>query len=192
MESRGGLRPYAPHHAGGGPHRPDGPQHRPGHQRGGAAGRHRGPQPRPGIRRLPQHDDPQAADLNLRHAFADSSYSRALTAGANYAAYRLGRQQGLSALPDAGGGAPTGLTSDQAGHLTLLTGQLGYAQPLARRRLLSGGLKISRVQSRNDAVFRQTNNGLTTLDTLQTNQFLYTETIRAAYLSWQQTGARAT
>ncbi|WP_236943296.1 TonB-dependent receptor [Hymenobacter sp. PAMC 26628] len=133
-----------------------------------------------------------AANLNLRHAFADSSNSRALTADANYAAYRLGRQQGLSALPDAGRGAPTVLTSDQAGRLTLLTGQFDYTQPLARRRLLSGGLKISRVQSRNDAVFQQTTNGLTTLDTVQTNQFRYTETIRAAYLNWQQTGARAT
>ncbi|TPG72505.1 TonB-dependent receptor [Hymenobacter nivis] len=133
-----------------------------------------------------------AANLNLRHAFADSSNSRALTADANYAAYRLGRQQGLSALPEAGSGAPTLLSSDQTGRLTLLTGQLDYVQPLAHRRLLSGGLKVSRVQSGNDAVFQQTANGLTTLDTAQTNQFRYTETVRAAYLSWQQTGARAT
>lgn len=133
-----------------------------------------------------------AANLNLRHAFADSSNSRALTSDANYASYRLSRQQGLSALLDAGSAAPTLLTSDQSGHLRLLTGQLDYVHPLAHRRLLSGGLKVSQVQSRNDAVFQQTNNGLTTLDTAQTNRFRYTETIRAAYLNWQQTGARAT
>ncbi|HEX8427573.1 TonB-dependent receptor domain-containing protein [Hymenobacter sp.] len=133
-----------------------------------------------------------AANLNLRHAFADSSNSRALTADANYASYRLSRQQGLSALLDAGGVVPTLLTSNQAGRLSLLTGQLDYVQPLAHRQLLSGGLKVSRVQSSNDAVFQQTNNGVTTLDTAQTNRFRYTETIRAAYLNWQQTGGRAT
>ncbi|MGI4736528.1 MAG: TonB-dependent receptor domain-containing protein [Janthinobacterium lividum] len=132
-----------------------------------------------------------AANLNLRHAFADSSTSRALTADANYATYRLGRQQGLSALLD-GGAVPTLLTSDQTGRLTLLTGQLDYAHPLAHRRLLSGGLKVSRVQSSNDAVFQQTTNGIATLDTAQTNRFRYTETIRAGYLNWQQTGARTT
>jgi len=133
-----------------------------------------------------------AANLNLRHAFADSSNSRALTADANYATYRLSRQQGLSALLDAASPVATQLTSDQSGRLTLLTGQLDYVQPLAHRRLVSGGLKVSRVQSGNDAVFEQTTNGLTTLDTAQTNRFRYTETIRAGYLSWQQTGARAT
>ena len=132
------------------------------------------------------------ANLNLRQAFADSTNSRALTADANYATYRLGRQQGLSALPDAGSAGPTELTSDQSGHLRLLTGQLDYVHPLARRQLLSGGLKVSQVQSGNDAVFQQTSNGLTTLDTAQTNRFRYTENIRAAYLNWQQTGARAT
>ncbi|MGI4871513.1 MAG: TonB-dependent receptor domain-containing protein, partial [Janthinobacterium lividum] len=133
-----------------------------------------------------------AANLNLRHAFADSSNSRALTADANYATYRLSRQQGLSALLDGGSAAPTRLTSDQAGRLNLLTGQLDYAHPLAHHRRWSGGLKVSRVQSSNDAVFQQTTNGVTALDTTQTNRFRYTENIRAAYLSWQQTGARAT
>jgi ferric enterobactin receptor len=132
------------------------------------------------------------ANLNLRHAFADSSNSRALTADANYATYRLGRQQGLAALLDGSGAPPTLLFSDQSGRLTLLTGQFDYGHPLAHRRLLSGGLKISRVQSSNDAVFRQNTNGVTTLDTAQTNRFRYTETIQAAYLNWQQTGARAT
>ncbi|GAA4509382.1 outer membrane beta-barrel family protein [Hymenobacter ginsengisoli] len=132
------------------------------------------------------------ANLNLRHAFADSSNSRVLTADANYATYRLGRQQGLAALLDAGSVAPTLLSSDQSGNLRLLTAQLDYVQPLAHQQRLSGGLKISQVQSVNDAVFQQTSNGLTTLDTAQTNQFRYTENIRAAYLNWQQTGARAT
>ena len=133
-----------------------------------------------------------AANLNLRHAFADSSNSRALTADANYATYHLSRQQGLSALLDGRSAAPTLLTSDQTGRLALLTGQLDYAHPLAHRRLLSGGLKVSRVQSRNDAVFEQTFDGATILDTAQTNRFRYTETIRAGYLNWQQTRAQAT
>jgi ferric enterobactin receptor len=132
------------------------------------------------------------ANLNLRHAFADSSNSRALTADANYASYRLNRQQGLSALLDASSAVPTLLTSDQAGRLTLLTGQFDYTHPLAYHRLLSAGMKISRVQSNNDALFQQTTNGITTLDTAQTNRFRYDENIRAAYLSFQQTGARAT
>lgn len=127
----------------------------------------------------------------MRQAFADSSNSRALTADVNYATYRLGRQQGLSALLD-GNAGPTLLTSDQDGRLTLLTGQIDYAHPLAHRQLLSGGLKVSRVQSTNNAVFQQTAGGVTTLDTAQTNRFRYTETIRAGYLNWQQTGARAT
>jgi ferric enterobactin receptor len=131
------------------------------------------------------------ANLNLRQAFADSSNSRALTADVNYATYRLGRQQGLSALL-AGNTGPTLLTSDQTGRLTLLTGQLDYAHPLAHRQLLSGGVKVSQVQSTNNAVFQQTTGGITTLDTAQTNRFRYTETIRAGYLNWQQTGARAT
>ena len=132
------------------------------------------------------------ANLNLRHAFADSSNSPTLTADANYATYRLSRQQGLSALLDAGSAVPTLLTSNQSGHLRLFTGQLDYGHPLAHRRLLSGGLKVSRVQSGNDAVFQQTTNGVIALDTVQTNRFRYTENIRAAYLNWQQTGARAT
>jgi ferric enterobactin receptor len=131
------------------------------------------------------------ANLNVRQAFADSSNSRALTADVNYATYRLCRQQGLSALLD-GSVGPKLLTSDQAGRLTLLTGQLDYVHPLAHRQLLLGGLKVSWVQSTNNAVFQQTNGGVTTLDTAQTNRFRYTETIRAGYLNWQQTGARAT
>jgi ferric enterobactin receptor len=87
---------------------------------------------------------------------------------------------------------PALLTSDQAGHLTLLTGQLDYAHSLAHRQLLSGGLKVSRVQSANNAVFQQTAGGVTTLDTAQTNRFRYTKTIRTDYFNWQQTGARAT
>ncbi|WP_245849771.1 TonB-dependent receptor [Hymenobacter crusticola] len=132
------------------------------------------------------------ANVNLRHAFADSSNSRALTADANYATYRLGRQQGLSALLDAGSTAPVLLTSDQSGHLRLRTGQLDYVHPLRHRQLLSAGLKVSHVESGNDAVFHQTTDGVTRLDTAQTNRFRYTETIRAAYLNWQQTGVRAT
>jgi hypothetical protein len=77
------------------------------------------------------------------------------------------------------------LTSDQTGRLSLLTSQLDYVHPLAHRRLLSRGGKASRVQSSNDAVFRQTTNGVTALDTAQTNRFRYTENIRAACLSWQ-------
>ncbi|MBO3273598.1 outer membrane beta-barrel protein, partial [Hymenobacter defluvii] len=79
-----------------------------------------------------------------------------LTADANYATYRLGRQQGLAALLDAGSVAPTLLSSDQSGNLRLLTAQLDYVQPLAHQQRLSGGLKISQVQSVNDAVFQQT------------------------------------
>ncbi|WP_254846435.1 TonB-dependent receptor domain-containing protein [Hymenobacter sp. CRA2] len=131
------------------------------------------------------------ANLNLRHAFADSSNSRALTADANYASYRLSRQQGLASLLDTGS-APRQLLSDQTGHLTLFTGQVDYAHPLLHRRLLSGGVKTSHVESDNDALFLQTADGVTVVDTDQTNRFRYNETIQAAYVSFQQTGTRAT
>lgn len=132
-----------------------------------------------------------AANLNLRHAFSDSANGRSLAADANYASYRISRQQGLAGLPDTGSAAPQ-LASDQAGRLTLLTGQLDYAHPLTRRRQLSAGLKTSRVRSDNDAVFRQTVNGTTSLDTTQSNRFRYDETIHAAYLGFQQTWTRTT
>jgi ferric enterobactin receptor len=132
------------------------------------------------------------ANLNAKHAFADSSNSRTLTADANYAAYRTSRQQGLTALRDTDLRTPVLLTGDQTGHLTLLTGQLDYTHPFARHRQLSAGMKVSRVQSDNEAVFWQTINDETTLDPNQSNRFHYNENIQAGYVNFQQTGLRTT
>ncbi|MBF9221352.1 outer membrane beta-barrel family protein [Hymenobacter ruricola] len=132
-----------------------------------------------------------AGNLNLRHAFADSSTGPSLAADVNYASFRTTRQQGLTALPEAPA-APRRLTGDQAGQLTLRTAQLDYTHPLARRRQLSAGAKISQVSSDNDVVFWQTLDGVTTVDPAQTNRFRYEERVDAAYVSVEQAGAKAT
>jgi ferric enterobactin receptor len=125
--------------------------------------------------------------INLRQLFTDSASSPVLTADVNYATYRTHRQQNLTALAEATA-VPTHLTVNQEGRLDLKTAQFDYVHPLAHQQQLSLGAKISRVHTDNDIVFYQQENGISILDTTQTNNFHYDERINAAYATYERKG----
>jgi ferric enterobactin receptor len=130
-------------------------------------------------------------NLNLRHTYADSSNSRALTADLNYASYRTHRQQDLTALGESGIDLAL-LTGTQTGALDFETAQVDYVRPLPNHLELSTGAKVSRFHSSNDVLFYRVADGVNTLDTTQTNLFRYDENINAAYVSLWQTTAKTT
>ncbi|MEZ0609451.1 TonB-dependent receptor domain-containing protein [Fibrella sp. WM1] len=127
-----------------------------------------------------------SANLNLKHTFADSTNSPELTADVDYARYRTSRLQELTTDYQLTGRTTTLLIGDQQGDLRILSAKADYVHPLARRARLETGVKLSRVSSDNDVVFRLTEGSLTTIDPNRTNRFRYDETIAAAYANWSR------
>ena len=124
-----------------------------------------------------------AANLNLRHVFADSAGSRELTADADYARYRtrrlldLATQYGLPVQP------PTLLQGDQRSTVSIQSLKVDYGQPLPRRTRLDAGAKVTWVRSDNDVGFARTAERTTTPLTNISNEFRYRENVNAAYFS---------
>lgn len=78
---------------------------------------------------------------------------------------------------------PIILDSDQRGTLTIQSFKADYVQPLSKLAKLEAGVKTSLVHSDNNVLFLNTQDGRTTVDTNQSNHFIYKENINAAYLT---------
>jgi ferric enterobactin receptor len=118
-----------------------------------------------------------AANLNFRHAFADSLGPRELTADADYAQYRIDRDQLLTTYAR---GQTLGATnSNQAGTLTIQSIKADYAQPVTKQLTLEAGAKASRVTADNDVNFYTDGRH----DLTRSNRFRYDENINAGYVN---------
>ena len=119
-----------------------------------------------------------SANLNLRHAFADSA-AATLTADADYARYRLTRLVGLNTYYDTPGQPNTFFSSDQRSTLSIGAAKVDFSQPLPHRARLDVGAKVTQVVSDNDVAFA----GLLGTSTPPSSQFSYHENVNAAYAS---------
>lgn len=123
------------------------------------------------------HAPNQAGNLNLRHTFGDSLGTRELTADADYARYRLARNQVLQTFAV---GEPDQTTSNsQQGRLAIQSVKVDYTHPLSKQLRLEAGAKASLVTADNDLQFL--NDGQLNRD--RSNRFRYDENINAGYVN---------
>ena len=132
------------------------------------------------------------ANLNLRHAFADSAGAAALTADADYARYDTHRLTDLATAYDQPSSSPNWLNGNQQSALSIATLKADYSRPLAHRAHLEAGAKATRVRSDNNVAFNRTRDGVTVPDLTISNEFRYDENVNAAYAALSRPGARTT
>ncbi len=133
-----------------------------------------------------------SANLNFRHAFADSATARTLTADADYARYHLTRQLDLNTYFDTPGQPNTLLTGDQRSTLSIGAARVDYSHPLPRRTRLEAGVKVTRVISDNDAFFAASTGGPSQPRPDISSQFSYHENVNAAYANLRGNTAQIT
>ncbi|MBF9140351.1 outer membrane beta-barrel protein [Hymenobacter properus] len=129
-----------------------------------------------------------SANLNFRHAFADSAAAATLTADADFARYNTTRTLALSTLYQHPLAASNLLTGDQLSELKIAALKVDFSQPLPRRARLDMGAKTTMVNSANNVVFL--NNGAYN-PSVSTN-FNYSEQVRAAYANLRSAAAKTT
>ena len=133
-----------------------------------------------------------SANLNLRHAFADSATAAALSADADFARYQTNRLSDLYTFYTAPRPTESLLHGDQRSDLSIGALKLDYSQPLPRRARLEAGLKATSIRSDNDVQFVGTENGLSAPVPTISGQFRYEENVNAAYVSLRGATARTT
>ncbi|MDQ2792808.1 MAG: TonB-dependent receptor, partial [Bacteroidota bacterium] len=133
-----------------------------------------------------------SANLNLRHALADSATAAALTVDADYGRYRTTRllaQQARYLEPQL---TQNQFDGDQRSDLSIGTLKLDFSRPLPHRARLDAGAKATRVRSDNRAAFFTTENGITSYNPLISKDFSYSENVNAAYVSLRTAAAQTT
>jgi ferric enterobactin receptor len=133
-----------------------------------------------------------SANLNFRHAFADSATARSLSADADYARYHTTRLLDLYTYYETPAQATNLLTGDQRSDLSIGAARVDYSQPLPHRARLEAGAKVTQVVSDNSVAFANTANGVTTPDPTTSSQFTYHENVNAAYANLRGALARTT
>jgi hypothetical protein len=133
-----------------------------------------------------------SANINLRHAFADSATAATLTADADYARYRTTRLLALNTYYETPAQANTLLNGDQHSNLIIATAKVDFSEPLPHRTRLEAGAKITRVNSDNNVAFIRTAGNVTAFDPAISNQFEYRENVNAAYVSISQAAPNTT
>ena len=132
-----------------------------------------------------------AANLNLRHAFADSATARSLSADADYARYHTTRLLDLTTRYEGASAAGTALLAgDQRSSITIQSAKVDYSQPLPGRARFEAGAKATRVRSVSDVEFVNTENGRRTVDPTKSDRFIYDENVNAAYLALSRAAGR--
>ena len=133
-----------------------------------------------------------SANLNFRHALADSAAAAALTFDADYGRYRSTRLMAQAATYIEPQNASSQASADQATDLSLGTLKLDWSQPLPHRVRLEAGVKGTRVRSDNSALFFSDGNGSLVLNPLISKRFSYAENVNAAYASVRAATAQTT
>lgn len=129
-----------------------------------------------------------AANLNLRHTFADSATARSLSADADVARYGTTRLLDLNNTFIDPAGPSTRLSGDQRSTLTIASLKADVGQPLPHRARLEAGAKVTQVTSDNNVAFATTTNGIIMPRSDISGAFRYEENVNAAYVSLR--GAR--
>jgi len=124
-----------------------------------------------------------SANLNLRHALADSANAATLTADADYARYHLTRLSDQNVYFDTPGQPGRLLSGDQRSRLSIGAAKVDFSQPLPHRTRLDLGAKATQVVSDNDVAFTSTVSGVTSPRPDISSQFSYHENVNAAYAS---------
>src|SRR6476661_912353 len=132
------------------------------------------------------HASNGAANLNLRHTFADSLGTHELTADVDYAAYRIDNDQVLRTFSN--DQLQNTVANNQLGQLSIQSVKLDYTRPLSKRVQLEAGAKASLVTADNDAKFYTDGN----YDLNSSNRFRYDENINAGYVNLNYTSPRLT
>lgn len=127
-------------------------------------------------------------NTNIKHNF---SANQELIADVDYysfsnknnAQYFITQKQGI---------APAGFpvepfSSIQNRSFTVLSFKADYKQTLKNKAVFETGLKTSTVDTDNEIVFFLYPLGMAQIDSLRSNEFLYKETIHAAYINYRQT-----
>lgn len=133
-----------------------------------------------------------AANLNWRHAFADSATARSLSADADYARYRTTRRLDLNTYFEAPSQPTNLLHGDQRSNLSIGALKVDYSHPLPHRTRLEAGAKATQVVSDNHVGYTNTRDGSTTFLPDISYQFRYRENVNAAYVSLRGAAARTT
>ena len=130
-----------------------------------------------------------SANLNLRHAFADSAAAATLAFDADYARYHTTRLTDLFTYFEAPTQPTNLLYGDQRSNLDIGAFKADYSRPLPGRARLEAGAKVTRIASDNDVQFVRTDDGVTAVDPTISLRFRYHENVNAAYATLR--GARA-
>ena len=132
-----------------------------------------------------------AANLNLRHTFADSATARSLSADADYARYTTTRRLALNTTYEGSPRPAALLEGDQSNRLSIQSVKVDFSEPLPHRARLEAGAKATLVNSDNDVEFVRTTSGVAVFDPNISNRFRYDENVNAAYLNLKGTLARS-
>jgi ferric enterobactin receptor len=124
-----------------------------------------------------------AANLNLRHTFADSATARSLSADVDYARYRTTRLTDLNTYYEMPAQPADLLSGDQHSTLSIGAAKVDYSQPLPHRARLEAGAKVTQVRSNNSVLFSNTSNDITAIVNVLSSQFRYHENVNAAYIN---------
>jgi ferric enterobactin receptor len=133
-----------------------------------------------------------SANLNIRHAFADSAAASSLSADADFARYNTTRLLDLYTFFETPPRPTNLLHGDQHSALSIGALKVDFSQPLPRRARLEAGAKATRVTSENNVAFLNTANGVSTPDQRISNQFRYEENVNAAYVNLHGTVSKTT
>ncbi|MDB5233652.1 MAG: hypothetical protein JWR44_645 [Hymenobacter sp.] len=133
-----------------------------------------------------------AANLNLRHTFADSATARSLSADVDWARYRTTRVLGLNTYFTEPVQPSTVLDGNQRSTLTIQSVKADFGQPLPYRTRLEAGAKMTQVVSDNDVAFVTTSRGVSTFRADISTPFRYEENVNAAYASLRGTLPKTT
>jgi len=125
-----------------------------------------------------------SVNLNFRHNF--DSAGRELTADLDYVRYSSGSNQYFDNITYASDMSKLGetiLTGNLPSTINIYTLKTDYTRPLAKGYKLETGIKLSYVNTDNNANYFNLLNNTPEVDTTKTNHFLYKENINAAYVN---------
>jgi hypothetical protein len=131
-----------------------------------------------------------SANINFRHQF-DSS-GRELTADLDYVRYSSGSDQYFDNItygPDMQKRGETILTGNLPSAINIYTFKTDYTRPLPKGYKLETGIKLSYVNTDNNANYFNVDptTKYSAVDTTKTNHFLYKENVNAAYINMNKT-----
>ncbi|MFD2717850.1 outer membrane beta-barrel protein [Hymenobacter monticola] len=129
-----------------------------------------------------------SANVNFRHAFADSAAAAALSADADFAHYNTRRTLALATFSHYLAAGPSLLTGDQLSELQIAAVKIDYTRPLPRRARLDVGAKTTLVNSANNVAFL--NEGV--YDSSISTNFNYQEKVQAVYASLRGAATKTT